>query len=95
MGAFFGEDDHGIHARQRGEDGCPLLLRDERSPGAFEFAHGMIPIKANDEQIAELAGALEVAHMAEVEQVETTVGGDDALAAPARVSGPSRRLSQR
>jgi hypothetical protein len=54
----------------------------------------MISIEADDEPIAELPGALEVTHMAEVEQVETTVGGDDPLAAPARRSGPSRRLSQ-
>jgi LPS O-antigen subunit length determinant protein (WzzB/FepE family) len=44
----------------------------------------MIPIEADDERIAELPRALEIAHMAEVQQVETTVGGDDALAAPAR-----------
>ena len=49
---------------------------------------------AIDEQIAELSGALEVAHMPEVEQVETTVGGDDAPATAAGGSGPSRGLSQ-
>jgi hypothetical protein len=95
MGADLGKNDHGVHASERGEDGGTVLLQDEGSPGTFEFADGTIAIKPDDEQIAKLSGALEVTHVAEVEQVETAVGGDDALAAAARGGGPPRGLPQR
>jgi hypothetical protein len=94
MGAGLWEDDHGVHAGERGEDGGALSLRDERTPRTLEFADGAVAVQANNKEVPKLAGALEIGYVAEVQQVETTVRGDHALAAAAGQRGPADGLSQ-
>ena len=94
MGAFLGEDHYRVHTSQRGEDCRPLLFRDKRPPGPFQFAHRMVPVEADDKYIAEFPGALEITHMAKVQQIETPIGRDDPLAAPAHRSRPDCGLLQ-
>lgn len=95
MGAFFGEDDDGVNAGEGCEDGGALPLRDKWTSRPFQLADGTVTVEADDEEIAELSGALQVTHVAEVKQIETTVGGDHALAPAARGSSPWGGLLQR
>jgi hypothetical protein len=94
VSASFGENDHGIDARQGREDLGALLLRDERSAGAFELADRSVAIEADDEEVPELLRALEIANMAEVKQIETPIRGHDLLTMMARAGGPTSRLRQ-
>jgi len=94
VGAFLREDDDGIDARQRGQHGGTLALGDERAPRALEFAHGAVSVEADDEQIAKSPGALQIADVPEVDQVETSIGGHDAATAPTRRGGPLGGLGQ-
>ena len=90
-----GEDDDGIDASQRGKDGGPLLLIDQRSPRTLEFTDGSVAVQADDKEVAKLPGALEITHMPEVQQIEAPVGGHDALAAAPGGRRPTRGLRQR
>jgi hypothetical protein len=76
VGALLGENDDGVDACQRGEDGGTLSLGDEGPARSFKFADRTVSVEADDEEVAKLAGALQVADVTEVEQVETAVGGD-------------------
>jgi hypothetical protein len=86
--AFLGENDDGVDAGEGGEDGGPLPLRDEGSVWAFELLNGTVTIQAHDKEITEFFGALQIAHMAEVDQVEAPVGGDDPVALAASQGAP-------
>lgn len=79
MHPFLPKDDDRVHAGQSGQYGGALAGRDERAVRAFELADRRVGVEANDEPVAEAPGALEVAHMAEVEQVEAAVRGDNPL----------------
>jgi hypothetical protein len=94
MGAGLWEDDHGVHTRERGEDGGALSLRDKRTPRTLEFSDGAVAVKANNEEVPKLAGPLEIRYVAEVQQVETPVRGDHALGAAAGSGCEARGLSQ-
>lgn len=76
-GGVLAEQDDGIDELQGGEDACAGVFGLEWARGAFEAAHGIVGIEAHDEAVAELLCAFEVIDMAEVEEVETTVGKDD------------------
>lgn len=95
MGADLGEDDNGVDASERGEDGGALFLRHQRATRPFELADRTIAVQADNEEVAELLGALEIGDMAEVKQIKATVGDDDALAVLTRQSGPAGGLWQR
>lgn len=92
--AGFAENDHGVHAGQGGEDGGAVAFGDEGAVGAFELADGAVGIEADDQEVAELFGALEVADVAVVKEVETAVGGDDGLAAATGGVGPAAGLGE-
>jgi hypothetical protein len=94
VSASFGENDHGIDAGQGGEDLGALLLRDERSTGALELANRFVAIEPDDEDMPEVPGTLEIADVAEVQQIETPVRGDNLPAATARRGGPTSHLGQ-
>ena len=90
--ALLRENDDGVDAGQRGEDGGTLPLGDERPPRSLEFTDRAVSVEADDQEIAELAGALQVADVTEVQQVETAVGGDNTATAASRRGQPSRGL---
>lgn len=92
--AFFGENDYGIDARQSSDHLGALLLRDERSAGAFELADRLVAIEANDEEFSEFLRALEIADVAEMKQIETPVGGHNFFPVSSRCSGPTSDLWQ-
>jgi hypothetical protein len=94
MGADLGEDDDCVDACQRGQHRRALFLWDQGPVRAFELADGVVAVEPNDEEVAEFFGALQIAHVAEMNQVETPVGGDDLLAARSRCRRPTRGLFQ-
>ena len=55
----------------------------------------MVPVEADDEHVTQFSGALQVADVPEVQQIETAVGGDDALAATPRRAPKVSELFQR
>jgi hypothetical protein len=59
-------------------------LRDKRPVRAFQLSDRTVAIEPDHEEITEFFGALQIANMAEVNQIETSVGGDDPLATAAR-----------
>jgi len=95
MGTDLREDDDGVDAGERGDDGGTLSLRDQWTSRTFEFSDRTVAVQSDDEEITKPAGALQIAYMAEVKQVETAVGGDHALAAAAGQRGPAGGLIQR
>ena len=79
QGRVLPEEHDGVHGGQGAEDLRPLLLRNYRSTGAFEAADARVGVKAHHEVIPEGARGVEVAHMADMEEVEASVGEDDDL----------------
>ena len=75
-GALLVENDHGIHAPQSTEDLRAVGLVVDRAGGALELADGGIRVQSNDERIPEVAGLLEVASVAGVDEVKATAGED-------------------
>src|SRR5437588_621856 len=69
-----------VDAGERGQDFGSFGLWDEWSARAFQSARAGVIIETEDQKIAERPRLLEVAHVAQVEQVETAVGEDAALA---------------
>jgi hypothetical protein len=94
MGTDLREDDDGIHAGERGDDGGTLSLRDQWTSRTFEFSDGVVAVQSDDEEITKPAGTLQIAYVAEVKQIETAVRGDHALAAAAGQRGPAGGLRQ-
>lgn len=95
MGADLGKENNGIDAGERGQDGGALFLRNQRTVWTLELANGGVAVEADDKEVAELFGALEVADVAKMQQIEATVGGDDTFALAPRRSGPASGLLQR
>jgi hypothetical protein len=89
VGAFVAKNDNGIHAGEGGQDGGALAFRYERTVRTFELPAGGVGVEADDEQVAELPGALKIADVTEMEQVEASVGGDDALLTAMSRGGPA------
>src|SRR6266487_2301174 len=79
-GCWLGKYRDVVDAGERGQDFGSFGLRDERPAGAFEGTRAGVIIETEDQEIAERPRLLEVAHVAQVEQVETAVGKDAALA---------------
>lgn len=77
-GASFGEDADGADAGEGSKDFGAVGFGIDGAGGAFEAADGGIVIEADEEEVAEGAGGLEVADVAGVEEVEAAVGGDEA-----------------
>src|SRR6266699_27023 len=71
-----------VDAGERGQGFGSFGLRDERPAGAFEGTRAGVIIETEDQEITERPRLLEVAHVAQVEQVEAAVGEDTALARP-------------
>lgn len=73
------EDKNCVYRTKMREDLCPIVLSADRSPDAFEFANGVIGIHPDDQEIAAFSSKREIAHVANVQNVEATVCGYDLL----------------
>ena len=80
LGSQVVKDDHSIDGFEGGENFRTFTLRNHRTARAFQLAHAAVAVEANDERITEFASELKTANVARMEQVEATVGEDDAAA---------------
>jgi hypothetical protein len=76
-GGVFVEGDDVVDGLEAGEDGHAIVERVHRAGGAFEFAHRIVAVHADDQDVALLARKFEVLDVAGVEDVEDAVGEDD------------------
>lgn len=76
--AGFGEDGDSGDDRESGKQFGPVILWIERAGRTFEGFDRGIAVDADNQHIAEPGGGLEIAEMTDVEDVETSVGGDHA-----------------
>ena len=74
------EDGDVVYAAEGCQELGALVLRDYGAARAFVATNGGVGVEADQQDVAEGAGGLKVAHVAYVEHVEGTVGEDDTLA---------------
>ena len=82
VGGVIVEDHHAVHRRERSHDLSPLGGGHDRPARSLEAAHRVVPVDADKEGVAQRAGLVEVAHVADVEEIEASVGQDQPLALP-------------
>ena len=77
---FFWKHNDGIHIRQRRQNFRAFLGRHHGAPFALQRAHGSIGIDRDDQFAAEFPRGMQVAHVSDMQQVETSVGQCDGMA---------------
>src|SRR5262245_9051195 len=87
VGGVLVEDDHVVDVGQGGQQLHTLDGRDEWSAGALETGYRGIGIHPDEQHVAQAPGGPKIADMADVEQVEASVGEDDSLAIRAEPLG--------
>ena len=82
----FWKDYDGVNVGQRGENLRTFFGRHHGSPFAFQGTHGRIGVYRDNQFAAEFVRRVQVAHMADMQQIETSVGQGHAIpgAAPIR-----------
>ena len=83
-----GEDHHPVDRVKRGHQQGAILLVLERPVLALELLHRGVGVDAHDQEVALGPGALEIAGVADVEEIEAAVREGDGLLLPA---APRRR----
>jgi hypothetical protein len=77
------EDGDVVHALEAGDELGALLFRHERARRALERPGGGVVVHGDDQHVGLRGGSLEVAHVADVEDVEQAVRERDGSAGPA------------
>jgi len=80
VGRVLVEHDDVVHRAQRREHLRALARRHHGAPRPFQPRHRRVAVDADEEHVAERAGGLEIADVADVQEVEAAVGEDEALA---------------
>ena len=78
-GANIGKDADCVHGFEGGENGGAVGFVVEGAAFAFEATDGGIGINADEEEITEITGLLEVGDVTEMKEIEATVGDDENL----------------
>ena len=79
---FFWKDYNRIHIRERRQNFGPFFSRHHGPSFAFQRAHGSVGIYRDNQFAAEFPRRMQVANMADMQQIETTIGQGDTLASP-------------
>lgn len=79
----------GIHVGESGQDLCPLVIGRQGPTIALQSTDRGIGIDRNDKSAAQLLGGMQVANVTDVQEIESAVGQDDAVA----LSAPFRHLA--
>ena len=79
-----GKDHDVVDAAQRGDELRAMLGGQNRPALPLQRLHRGIVVDRDDEQVGLLRGGLEIAHVADVQQVEAAVGERDRAAGRAR-----------
>jgi hypothetical protein len=78
-GGWFIKNGDIVRAPKAGEDLRPLLLGKDRPVRAFQALNRTIAVHPNDQYVSEGFCLLQIADMADMENVKTTVGKNDPL----------------
>ena len=92
VGRVLIEDDDVLNAGQRGQHGGAIVLADDRPLGMLRPAHALVAVNAHEKRVAQQPSFGQMADMADVQQIETSVGEDDLVAAAAIVFGQAHGL---
>src|SRR5450755_97047 len=76
---WFAEDCYIVNIRKRGQNFGPLVLGYQRTTSSLEQARALIAVQAQHQEITERPRLLQVAHVAQVDQIEAAIGKDAAL----------------
>ena len=69
----FRENYHGIDIGQGGQNFCAFIGRHQGAPFTFQRADGSIGVDGHDQFPAQLFGGAQIAHMSDMQQIETAV----------------------
>ena len=83
-----------VDALQGRQDFGPIACRIYGAAGAFQAADAGIGIHSDDQDVAEGLGFFKAADVADVENVETAVGGNDFFSVRAKSAGKLRKFFQ-
>jgi hypothetical protein len=72
-----GENYHSVHVRESSEKFGALCSGNERAAFTLECADRFIRVDCYHESAAQLFGGVQIAYMADMKKVETSVGEDD------------------
>ena len=88
--------DHDVlDAGQGGQHRGTVVLADDRPLGAFETTHALVAVDAHEQRISQQRGFGQMAGMADMQQIEASVGEHDLVAAAAIFFGEMRGLFAR
>jgi len=91
---ILGKNNDMIDRLKRRDDGRALLLCHGRPAGAFQPFHGVVAIDPDDEDIPFVTRRLKIRHMAEMQDIETTVGKNDSFPAALQGAGYFRQSAK-
>lgn len=92
---FLRENANAVDAFQSSQDGGPILFVVDRPARAFELADRLVRVEPHEQQVAQVAGALEISHVAEVQDVKAAVGDHEFFAARADIGAPGGKIRPR
>ena len=92
---LLGKHHHGIHIRERSQNLCALFGRHEGPSFSFQCTDGSIAVDGNHEFSAQFPSGMQIANMADVQQIEAPVSQRDAIAGAAPVSNTLLQLDAR
>lgn len=81
----FRKDHNGVNVGQRCQNFRALVGWHDGPPFALQRAHGSVGVDSDDQFAAEFPRGAEVAYMADVQQIETSVSQRDAIAGAAPI----------
>ena len=70
-----------IYASKRRDKSCAFAFIEDGTIRAFDCADRTVTVDRHDKSIAQLTGAFEISHMANVQNVKAAIGENDGLAA--------------
>jgi hypothetical protein len=83
-----------VHTPKARENLRPLFLREDGPVRAFQASNRMIAVHPDDQYISKRFRFLQIADMADMENVETTVGKNDPFSLyPKAIENPAENLS--
>jgi hypothetical protein len=86
------ENDDAVYAGEPLEDFRTLRLGGNRSAGPLDLPNRAVGVEADDQRVPEPSRVLEIAQVADVKEVENTVGEDDRTCRSAQASDQLARL---
>ena len=73
------KEDDVIHGAKRGDEKSTCIFIKDGTAGAFQRANAQIRVHSHDENVPFVAGAFEIADVADVKRIEAAVGKNNAL----------------